>query len=240
MKVPHIHLPSIKLPMIRPPRQKGMSFGYWIARTVCGLFFSMFFKFRIVGARNIPTRGAYMLAANHSSYFDPPIVSGMTPTPLHFFARKTLLKNWWLWVLQKALNMIPVDTEGGDASAIRVAVRILKENKPLVIFPEGTRSPDGKLQPGQPGAGMIACMTQVPVLPVRIYGAFEALDRKSNKPKWGMPITAVVGKPIPPEVYDNHTKGHARFQYASDKFMEAITALEKPHAHAESEIEWAF
>jgi 1-acyl-sn-glycerol-3-phosphate acyltransferase len=240
VKLPELKLPEIKLPVLKLPRQRGMSFGYWTARTVCGLFICIFFKFRIVGVKNVPQRGAYMLVANHTSYFDPPIVSGMTPTPLHFFARKSLLKNKWFWVLHKALNIIPVDTEGKDGSAIRVAVKILKDDKPLVIFPEGTRSHDGNLQRAQPGAGFIGCLTQVPVLPVRIFGAYEALDRTTTKPKWGKPITVVIGPLLHPADYDVGKGDPERYQKASDRFMAAIAGLEKPSAHTESEIEWTF
>jgi 1-acyl-sn-glycerol-3-phosphate acyltransferase len=222
------------------PRQKGMNFPYWISRTVCGLFFNLFFKTRIVGVNNIPKRGAYLLVSNHVSYFDPPLISGTTPTPLYFFGRKSLLKNAWFWVLHRALNVIPVDLEGNNVGAIKAAIRTLKEDKPLVVFPEGTRSEDGKLKQGQSGAGFIACTAGVPVVPVRVFGTYEALDRATTKPKWGMPLTVVVGKPISHVEYDPGTKTKDRYRIAVDRIMAAIGKIEKPRAHTDSEVEWNY
>jgi 1-acyl-sn-glycerol-3-phosphate acyltransferase len=236
-----MHPPKIKKQKPpRMPRQKGMSFPYWITRTVCGFFFNLGFKTRIVGIENIPHRGAYLLASNHVSYFDPPLISGTTPTPLYFFARKSLLKNWWFFLLHKGLNVIPVDLDGNNVAAVKIAIRMLKEDKPLVIFPEGTRAVDGQLKRGRSGAGFIACQTQVPVVPVRIFGTYEALDRKTTKPKWGMPLTVVISKPLKPEEYDVNVKSKERYQLAVDKIMEAIAKIEKPASHTKSEVEWNF
>ena len=229
---------AVKSPKL--PRQKGMSFPYWITRTVCGFFFNLCFKTRIVGINNIPKRGAYLLASNHVSYFDPPLISGTTPTPLYFFARKSLLKNWWFWLLYRGFNVIPVDLDGNNVGAIRTAIRLLKEDKPLVIFPEGTRSVDGQLKRGQSGSGFIACAAGVPVVPTRVFGTYEALDKSRTKPTWGMPLTVVIGKPIPPRDYDPGPKDKERYQKAVDYIMEAIGKIEKPLSHTASEVEWNF
>lgn len=221
------------------PRQRGMTIGYWTTKFVCGLFFRSFFKTRIVGVKNLPRRGAFILAANHVSYFDPPLISGITPRPLHFFARKSLLKNWWLNLLYRDLNIIPVDTDGNNVASIKMAIRTLKEDKPLVIFPEGTRAEDGQLKRGQPGVGFIACQARVPVVPVRIFGTFEALNRKTTRPNWGMPLTVVIGTPLAVAEFDMGTTEKDRYQKAVDKVMNAIAAIEKPQSHTDSEIEWA-
>ena len=221
------------------PRQKGMSMAYWISKTIFGVFFAIGFKTRIVGCEKLPKRGAFLLAANHASYFDPPLISGITPKPLHFLARKSLLKNAWLWVLHRALNIIPVDVEGHDVVAIKTAIRTLKEDKPLVIFPEGSRSRDGTLQRGKPGGGFIACKAGVPVVPVRVFGTYDALDKTTTKPKWGMPLTVVIGDLMPAGSYDPGPKDPDRYQKAIDNIMAAIAKIEKPEAHTQSEVEWA-
>jgi 1-acyl-sn-glycerol-3-phosphate acyltransferase len=215
-----------------------MSFTYWMTRLVCGLFFSSCFKVRIVGHNNIPKRGAFILASNHVSYFDPPLISGTISAPMYFFARKSLLKNWWFFLLHKGLNVIPVDVDGNDINAVRKAIEMLKNDRPLVVFPEGTRSPDGTLQRGKAGAGLIACKTGVPVVPVRVFGSYEALGRNSTKPGWGMPLTVVIGKPIKPDVYDAGAQNKDRYQTAVDRIMEEIGKIEKPEKHVESEAEW--
>lgn len=219
-------------------RQRGMTLGYWMTKFVCGLFFRARFKTRIVGVKNLPKRGAFILASNHVSYFDPPLISGITPRPLHFFARKSLLKNWWLGLIYRDLNIIPVSTAGGDVAALKKAIAIVKQDKPLVVFPEGTRSEDGQLKRGQAGTGFIACKTGVPVLPVRVFGTYEALPRSTHKPRWGMPLTVVIGAPISLEQYDPGPSDKDRYQTCVDRIMAAVAAIEKPQAHTDSEAEW--
>ena len=179
-----------------------------------------------------------MLASNHVSYFDPPLISGVTPTPLYFFARKSLLKNWWFGLLHKGMNIIPVDVNGGDINAVRRAIDTLKDDRPLVVLPEGTRSEDGTLQPGKAGVGMIACKAQVPIVPVRVFGSYEALGKNTTKPRWGMPLTVAIGKPLSVADYDVGPGDKERYQKAVDKVMAAIAAIEKPQAHTDSEAEW--
>lgn len=220
------------------PRQRGMSFTYWLTKSICGTFFRLGFKVRIVGVKNIPKRGAFLLVSNHVSYFDPPLISGVTPRPLYFFARKSLLKNWWFGLLHKGMNIIPVDVNGGDISAVKRAIEALKDDRPLVAFPEGTRSEDGTLQRGKAGVGMIACKAQVPMLPVRVFGTFEALGKQTTKPRWGMPLTVVIGQPLAVSDYDVGPGDKERYQKAVDRAMEAISKIEKPQAHTDSEAQW--
>jgi 1-acyl-sn-glycerol-3-phosphate acyltransferase len=145
-----------------------------------------------------------------------------------FFARKTLWKpgvaSWWL----DTVGTIPVDRDGGsDVSAIKRVLRALADNKALILFPEGTRTPDGRLQPAKPGVGLIACRTQVPVVPARIFGSFEAFGR-GKKMKLGTPVSVVFGKPLPPAAYDDPKAGKERYQRASEAIMAAIAELREP------------
>ena len=145
-----------------------------------------------------------------------------------FFARKTLWKpgiaSWWL----DEVGTIPVDRDGGsDVTAIKRVLRALADNKALILFPEGTRTPDGRLQPAKPGVGLIACRTQVPVVPVRIFGSFEAFG-KSGRMNLGTPVSVVFGPPLPPAAYDDPKAGKERYQRASEAIMAAIAKLEKP------------
>jgi 1-acyl-sn-glycerol-3-phosphate acyltransferase len=132
---------------------------------------------------------------------------------------------WWL----DAVGTIPVDRDGGqDVSALKRVLRALKDNKGLILFPEGTRSPDGQLQTPKPGVGFIVCRSQVPVIPARIFGSFEAYGKGRSLPQLGTAVSVVFGKPILPSEYDAPDAGKERYQVASDRIMARIAQLKAP------------
>lgn len=214
--------------MSRAFPQVEMQPVYGFCHYVLRVLFDMFFRGEVVGLENMPTRGGVLLAANHASHLDPPMIGCQISRQIAYFARKTLWKGgistWWL----DSVGTIPVDRDGGqDVSAIKRVLKALKEERGLILFPEGTRSPDGRLQPAKAGVGFIACKTQVPVVPVRIFGSFEAFG-KGRRMKPGTPVTIVFGKPIPPSVYDDPKAGKERSQRASDFIMAEIAKLQPP------------
>ena len=180
------------------------------------------------GVEYIPRRGGFIVAANHASLIDPPIVGSQVPRQLAAFARKTLWKggisSWWLDIV----GVIPVDRDGGsDIGAIRRVLQTLKQDKGIILFPEGTRTPTGQLQQAKAGVGLMACRTGVPVVPARVFGTFEACGR--NRPvRLGTPVSVVFGPPLLATDYDDHSEGKERYQRASDRIMSAIAALELP------------
>src|SRR5258708_33006487 len=171
--------------------------------------------------------GPFIIAANHASHLDPPLIGCHVPRQMRFFARRTLWKpgfaSWWL----DGVGTIPVDREAGDIGAIKRGLQALKEDKVLILFPEGTRSPNGQLQEPKSGVGLIACRTQVPVLPVRIFGSFDALG-KGRPLKLDTPISINYGKLLYPADYDDPSAGKERYQVASSRIMAAIAALPEP------------
>jgi len=190
--------------------------------------YTIFFRGEVVGQENLPRRGAFLIASNHASHIDPPAVGAQVPQQMAFFARKTLWKpgfaSWWL----DHVGTIPVDRDGGtDVTAIKRVLQALKQQKPVILFPEGTRSPDGSLQAPKPGVGLIACRTQVPVVPARIFDSSTAFG-KDGKLRLGTPVDIVFGKPLQPSAYDNPADGKERYQRASERIMAAITQLQKP------------
>jgi 1-acyl-sn-glycerol-3-phosphate acyltransferase len=135
------------------------------------------------------------------------------------------LPSWWL----NAVGVIPVDRDGGsDVAALKRVLTALKLQKVIIMFPEGTRSRNGLLQPPKPGVGLFACKTQVPVVPARIFGSFEAFGKGGKIPHFGTPITVVYGEPMTPSDYDSPDAGKERYQIASARIMARIAALTPP------------
>lgn len=191
--------------------------------------YETFFRGEVRGLEHLPRRGAFLIASNHASHLDPPAVGAQIPNQMAFFARKTLWKpgfaSWWL----NGVGTIPVDRDGGaDVTAIKRVLQALKQEKPVILFPEGTRSQDGNLQPPKPGVGMIACRTQVPVVPTRVFGSFTAFGR-DGKLRLGTPVDIVFGKPLQASDYDHPEDGKDRYPKASERIMQAIAKLEPPH-----------
>ncbi len=161
---------------------------------------------------------------NHQSYLDPPFAGSGCRRAIYFLARKSLLDLPVLgWLLPK-LNVIPVDQEGGDRSALKAIIRILRANHCALVFPEGARTIDGNLQPPQPGIGFVIAKTLAPVVPMRIFGAHEALPRGGGRLRFCR-ITIVVGEPLyftTADLEGNHREVYPRL---AQRVMDAIAAL---------------
>lgn len=201
---------------------------YTLARsTVRQLFETM--GLEIIGARNVPRTGSFLLASNHVSFLDPPLGGVTCPRRLHFFARKSLFRTRFGDRLLSSLNSLPIDRDGdSDIGAFRRVFGLLKTNDALLVFPEGTRSADGTLLPAKRGVGMIACRMQVPVVPLRLEGTYKMLPRHSAFPRPGTGLTAIFGKPLPPELYDPGKDHPDRYTAAAQAIMQAIASLTPP------------
>ena len=168
--------------------------------------------------------GPVILAMNHQSYLDPPLAGTTCNRAIYFLARRTLLDVPLLgWVLPK-LNVIPVNQEGVDRSAIKAVIRTLQAGNGVLVFPEGSRTLDGTLQPAEPGLGLVIAKTLAPVVPMRIFGAREALPPGGGGLRF-VPITVVIGEPILFSAADLEQGGKNLYARLSDRVMRAIAAL---------------
>jgi 1-acyl-sn-glycerol-3-phosphate acyltransferase len=197
---------------------------YWLR-----VGYDTFFRGEVRGTEHLPKAGPFLIASNHASHLDPPMVGVHVPRQMCFFARKTLwagpLASWWL----DGVGTIPVDRDGGqDIGALKRVLRALADGKVMILFPEGTRSPDGRLQPPKPGVGFIVCKTQVPVVPARIFGSFAAFGKGVKRPHLGTPLDVVFGPPLAPSAYDDPTAGKERYEIASRRIMAEIAKLQQP------------
>jgi 1-acyl-sn-glycerol-3-phosphate acyltransferase len=202
---------------------------YGFSHYLISVAYDVFYRGDVAGVENLPKTGPFLIAANHASHLDPPLIGSQVPRQMSFFARKTLWKpgvaSWWL----DTVGTIPVDRDGGqDVSALKRVLKSLSDGRVLILFPEGTRSPNGELQAPKPGVGFIVCKSQVPVVPARIFGSFTAFGRGAKVPKVGVPVSVVFGRPLPPSAYDAPDAGKERYQIASNRIMAEIAKLQRP------------
>ena len=199
---------------------------YWVGYNLTKLLARTFFRLRVVHRERMINHGPVILAANHGSFLDPPLVGSVSDRAVYFLARRTLLDGWFSgWILPK-LNVIPVDSEGGkDRTALKALIRILRAGQGTLVFPEGQRTPHGGLQPAQPGLGLVIAKTLAPVVPMRVFGAYEAWPIHEKWPRPGR-ITIVVGEPIFFTTQDVEAGGKELYQRLSQRVMDAIAALQ--------------
>ena len=183
------------------------------------------FAFRVVHRERIIEEGGAILAMNHESYLDPPLAGIACRRELHFLARKTLLQWPVLGPIMPKLNVIPVDQERADMSALKTIIKLLRAGHATIIFPEGSRTLDGEIQTAQPGLGLVIAKTLAPVVPMRIFGAHRAFPR-GGKPRLFTPITLVVGEPIYFTKDDLIGERRELYQRLSERVVERIAAIQ--------------
>ncbi|MBP6602101.1 MAG: 1-acyl-sn-glycerol-3-phosphate acyltransferase [Verrucomicrobiales bacterium] len=206
-----------------------MTFWYWLGHSLSKIFAKIVCSYRVQNIEGLETgEGGVLIASNHVSFLDPPLIGIAYRTPIYYFARKTLFDNPIANFIFTRVNAIPVNQDKPEISSLKLVIRLLKEGKKVVIFPEGERTLDGKMKTeGEPGVGMIVAKANVPVLPVRLFGPEKALPRGSKKIT-PHPVTLVVGKPIEfSDLLNNEEMStKERYQAISARIMSAIAALE--------------
>ena len=150
---------------------------YSMVRALCWLLLKIFWRMEIIGVENLPESGGMIIASNHVSYLDPAVLVASFNRKIYFIAKKEVFKNTFVSFLLKNMNAFSVDRKNVDMLAFKKAMNILKEEKVLGIFPEGTRSSNGELQELKMGALKIAMKTGVPILPVGINGTHKIYPR---------------------------------------------------------------
>lgn len=196
---------------------------YYIGRALCRTYLKLFGGFKSHHADNIPKTGPVLLAPNHISFLDPPIVGSGVSRMVHFMAKEPLFKIPILGFLIHKVGAFPVKRGTADRAALKRALELLSEGKIVCIFPEGTRSHDLNLLPPELGFAMIALKSHAPVVPVAVIGA-----EKSLSPKHPLPCPTktkvVYGKPMTfDDLYDQ--SGREALEEVGRRVMEAIAEL---------------
>src|SRR5215831_5369517 len=208
-----------------------MNFVYFLGWCGFRALYRFYFGWRVFNPERVPLRGPVILAANHASYLDPPLVGAGIKRGINYLARDTLFRYPGIgWLLRK-WNSVPVDREGGGAAGLKAILDRLLAGGAIILFPEGTRSRDGKLQPARSGIGLTVIKSEAVVVRVRVFGTYEAYGRHVRV---ALPHCVMVkyGKPMLFEALRDEAKqcGKARlkaiYQQVADEIMHAIARLE--------------
>lgn len=201
-----------------------MGLVYQLCTQLSDIVASEVFEREVVGQENLILEGPALIAANHLSYLDPPLIGSVLGREIFYLARKTLFDAPLLGWLLPRLNVIPVDRDGADMTALKVVIRMVKQGNATIVFPEGTRSVDGNIQPARAGLGLIIAKTLAPVVPVRIIGSYEAWPKGAKLPR-SAKVRVVIGKPICFGKSDLQGDPREVYQRLSQQVMDAIAAL---------------
>lgn len=197
---------------------------YLIGWVLCYLFAKFYLNFKVIGRKNVPQKGSFIFASNHSSYLDPVLLGVSLFRSLNYMGRDTLFKRRCFgWVL-KNIHVFPVKRKVGDLRAIKESLSLLKNGKPLVIFPEGTRTKDGNLKRGKRGIGFLTARSRVPVVPAYIKGSFEALPRGVKTLKRSQ-VKIYIGKPVHFDNIYQDKIDKELYRKISDDIIERIAVL---------------
>lgn len=171
---------------------------YWLARWICRVFCILFFRFRTKGKENIPDKGPFILASNHQSFLDPVFCGIPLRRQLHFLARESLFSNRFFGALIRSVNSIPVKRGQADIATMRQVIEKLKEGCGVCLFPEATRTNDGRIHQFKPGLGLLCRRSEAAIVPVLVDGAFECWPRHKKIFSSG-PVTVCFGQALTPQ-----------------------------------------
>jgi 1-acyl-sn-glycerol-3-phosphate acyltransferase len=168
---------------------------YRLPWRLCRLFFRFYCRWQIHGAGHVPASGPVILAANHASFLDPPLVGAALPRAISYLARENLFRFPVFGSILRAWDVVPVDREGGSPAGLKAILDRLDRDRAVILFPEGTRSPTGELQTPRHGIGLLVVKSTAPVLPVRVHGTFNVLPRGALLPRPGR-VRVRFGAPL--------------------------------------------
>jgi 1-acyl-sn-glycerol-3-phosphate acyltransferase len=198
---------------------------YQFSTRVFKLFLLIWNRLSIRGVENIPDNGGVLVASNHASFLDPPVVGvGYRARPIHFMARDTLWNSrfgsWWM----EKVGCIPVSRGTGDVKALKLTIKALKEGKAVSMFPEGTRTEDGELQEAKGGIGFIIEKSGCVVVPAYIDGTYKAYPKGSKLIK-PCKVTISYGTPITQDDFQALGSGREAYDKHAALIMQRIAEL---------------
>lgn len=205
--------------------------------TVSRLFLKGLFKVTYRHEVYIPDGVIYpdaaIIAANHASFLDPPLVATSWPEPIHFLARKTLFDAQPLRSIITNLNAHPL-SGANDTSSLKLVLQLLSEGKKVLLFPEGTRSSNGDFGAFKQGIGMLARKSGRAIIPTYIHGSYNAWPKNQKYPTlFGAKTACIFGKPIYASDFDEEDP-KALQQKIADRLHQEIANLKKEYCSRSS------
>ena len=201
-----------------------MNFSYWFGHHIFRELAHGLFDYRVVGAEKLQFSGSAIIACNHVSFLDPPLVGIAFDEMVYSFARKTLFNHPLAAKILRSWQVLAVDRDKPDTASLKNIIRLLREGNKVIMFPEGTRSYDGVPQSAEAGVGLFIAKSKAPVLPVRLFGTHEAYPRgaKTLRPA---KITLVIGDLWQPDLKSYAESGKELYQALADEVMHRISEL---------------
>lgn len=198
---------------------------YTFARHMIWLLARLFLRIRVVGAEHLPKGEGLLFAPNHVSFLDIPMLGVAVDRPLHFVGKASLFRGRWVGWLYRNLNGIALQRGPASRVGLMEAVRRLKDGRSVVLYPEGARSLDGRLQIPRPGIGMVAALSGAKVIPVYISGTDRALPVGAWRIR-SHPVTVYIGEPMHFGAPNESIQGKEYYNQISRSVMERIISLE--------------
>lgn len=181
----------------------GLNLLYTVGKLTVANLFRLGWRIRVEGLHHVPARGGAILAGNHLSVADQLFLGTVVPRQVHFWAKSEYfqlpgIKGAVIGSVVRGLGSIPVHRDGGRAvlHALDAAIPVLEAGELVGVFPEGTRSPDGRLYRGRAGAARLAVAAGVPVVPVGFTGTGRVQPIGQRLPRPGLPVTLRFGEPL--------------------------------------------
>jgi 1-acyl-sn-glycerol-3-phosphate acyltransferase len=208
-----------------------MNLSYHLGWLAFRAVYATYFRWRVFGAENVPLTGGVILASNHASFLDPPLVGAGLKRDINYLARESLFRFPGIGALLRSWNSVPVDRDGGGARGLKKILDRLLAGGGIILFPEGTRTRDGRLQPARSGIGLTVIKSTAPVVPVRVFGTYEAYGRHISIPRPHR-IAVKYGAPMDFEALRAEAKTCDKtrlkqiYQQVADEIMAAIAKLE--------------
>jgi 1-acyl-sn-glycerol-3-phosphate acyltransferase len=202
---------------------------YAVVKAIAVGLMRLLFRIEARDPGRVPAAGPVLLVSNHSSVLDPPLIGGASSRQLSFLAKAELFRVPVFGALLRRLGARPLRRAGSDPAAMRTALRVLEEGGALLVFPEGTRGPEGVLRPAKAGAGMLAVVSGASVVPVYVSGSGRAWPKGARLPR-PTRVTVAFGEPLR---FDAKRGGDRREQYeAAGRAMMAAIARLKDHVES--------
>jgi 1-acyl-sn-glycerol-3-phosphate acyltransferase len=208
-----------------------MNLSYRIGWLGFRAMFAVYFRWSVFNPERVLQTGGVILASNHASFLDPPLVGSGLHRDINYLARESLFRFPGIGALLRSWNSVPVDRDGGGAAGLKAILERLLAGGAIILFPEGTRTTDGQLQKARSGIGLTVIKSDAVVIPVRVFGTFEAYGKSHKFPR-PKKVAVKYGEPMRFEKLRAEAKDCSKprlkeiYQEVADEIMAAIAKLE--------------